>query len=106
MSQMSETQAISERIQRSLGNIRDGILRIWGVPFADNWMTLKSVDSSGDILRLNFNQGKLSIWCPVGLIADPSTFRIADGYRIRLEWSNDWRGLSSSGTTAIKAYFK
>jgi hypothetical protein len=87
---MNEVGTFAEIIRRALPTVKKGSLRIWGEWFGkpyDNWHTLTGCDAEGEALRLYFDDDeKLIVWSPKGLIADMSTFRIAQADRVRLEW--------------------
>src|SRR5882724_662530 len=87
---MSQAQEIAERIQRRLGGLKAGTLKIFGDWFGrphDNVHTIVSVKSDGECLIVGFNEGEeLKVWNPSQTTIDDDTFEIGKAERVRWEW--------------------
>jgi hypothetical protein len=87
---MNDVEIMGERIRELLPNVKGGSLRFWGVWFGkphDNFHTLLRCETTENILKLFFDRGEtLSVWSPIRMAADKSTFRIDQADRVRWEW--------------------
>jgi hypothetical protein len=87
---VSDAEQLADRISKALPHVKSGTLRFWGEWFGqphDNCQTLLRCAAQEDILRLYFNEGEtLSVWSPLKLTLDDSTFRISIADRVRWEW--------------------